>query len=137
MNEQYHPIRTWIRNIIRFELFYRLFIILIVYPLSNWLINLYITTNTVHSSLSNFSMFFDFLSIPGILVMAVILGSAICIIVFPHPRARISQKTKASPSGEVGGALGGGWDGFPFSLLVSLFCIFPDKHYLCTNFEST
>ena len=82
MNEQYHPIRTWIRNIIRFELFYRLFIILIVYPLSNWLINLYITTNTVHSSLSNFSMFFDFLSIPGILVMAVILGSAICIIVF-------------------------------------------------------
>ena len=64
MNEQYHPIRTWIRNIIRFELFYRLFIILIVYPLSNWLINLYITTNTVHSSLSNFSMFFDFLSIP-------------------------------------------------------------------------
>ena len=30
MNEQYHPIRTWIRNIIRFELFYRLFIILIV-----------------------------------------------------------------------------------------------------------
>lgn len=82
MNEQYHPIRTWIKNIIRFELFYRLFIILIVYPLSNWLINLYITTNTVHSSLSNFSMFFDFLSIPGILVMAVILGSAICIIVF-------------------------------------------------------
>ena len=82
MNKQYHPIRTWIGNVIRFELLYRLFVILIVYPLSNALINLYITTNTVHTSLSNFSMFFDFLSIPGILVMALILISAICIIVF-------------------------------------------------------
>src|SRR5699024_12011789 len=74
MNKQYHPIRTWIGNVIRFELLYRLFVILIVYPLSNALINLYITTNTVHTSLSNFSMFFDFLSIPGILE----IGRASC-----------------------------------------------------------
>lgn len=54
-----------------------------------------------------------------------------------HTRARIFKKQKPP--------FGGGWRSFPgecqrgppFSLLVLLFCIFPDKHYLCTNFEST
>ena len=56
---------------------------------------------------------------------------------FTSPRLHF-PKNKSLPVGE-------GWRSFPgecqrgppFSLLVLLFCIFPDKHYLCTNFEST
>ena len=54
-----------------------------------------------------------------------------------HTRARIFKKQKPPFGGGGRGFPGECQRGPPFSLLVLLFCIFPDKHYLCTNFEST
>lgn len=72
----------WIRNALRFELIYRLFTILLLHPLCNALLNLYINHTSYHSSLANYNMLFDFLTLPGLLLLAFIALIAVLSVVF-------------------------------------------------------
>lgn len=72
----------WIRNTLAFSLVYRLLMILAVHPLTNALLNYYISNVSYQSSLTNFHMFSAFLSPGGILVLLIILFSALAFSVF-------------------------------------------------------
>ena len=80
--QKHHHELRWLCNVLRFELIYRLLMILAVHPLTNALLNYYINNVSYQSSLTNFTMFSAFLTPWGILVLIVILFFALLFIVF-------------------------------------------------------
>lgn len=82
LRQKHHHELRWLCNVLRFELIYRLLMILAVHPLTNALLNYYINNVSYQSSLTNFTMFSAFLTPWGILVLIVILFFALLFIVF-------------------------------------------------------
>lgn len=72
----------WIRNALRFEIIYRLLMILAVHPLINWLINHYITSTTYHSSLANYNILFDFMTVQGLITLFIVMIISVSVILF-------------------------------------------------------
>ena len=77
-----HYFLLWIRNTIRFECMYRLIMIIIVHPLTNALLNYYISQVNYQSSLTNYTIFSAFLTPFGIFVLLIIALTAVLSIVF-------------------------------------------------------
>ncbi len=72
----------WGRNTFRFELFYRLLMIIVLHPLINFLLNYYINNTSYASSLTNFNIFYAFLTPVGMLIVLIITLIALLAIVF-------------------------------------------------------
>ena len=78
----YWHLLFWLRNTLRFEIIYRLLMILIIHPSINLLLNYYISYTSYHSSLTNFTIFSAFLTPFGIIVVLIITIVALLTIVF-------------------------------------------------------
>lgn len=85
LKEMVYPHRhifIWGRNTLRFEIIYRLLMITVLHPLINLLLNYYINNTSYASSLTNFNIFYAFLTPYGLLVVLIITLIALIAIVF-------------------------------------------------------
>ena len=55
--------------------------ILAVHPLINWLINHYITSTTYHSSLANYNILFDFMTVQGLITLFIVMIISVASVI--------------------------------------------------------